>query len=236
MIDQEAQYDGFYCFCTDLLGPADEVIRLNSGRWIVENDFRITKTNLDVRRIYLKRDDRIKAHYLTCFLSLLIYLFLEKKINRGGMHFTTREIGNKTCRFRFGVENSACHEILKHNITNKRVLHDNVYFLFSTTRKSNQVIRCFRVDIEKQYRRQQYINTYSISPKGKCAAMPEETVAFRYLMDKVGNRINSYWSSMKICKRHGYHIADYSIWTAHIDLLKHFGKDIHSPKYIIRMI
>ena len=43
MIDQEAQYDGFYCICTDLLGPADEVIRLNSERWIVENDFRITR-------------------------------------------------------------------------------------------------------------------------------------------------------------------------------------------------
>lgn len=92
MIDQEAQYDGFYCICTDLLGPADEVIRLNSGRWIVENDFRITKTDLDARPVYLKRDDRIKAHFLTCFLSLLIYRYLEKKINRGGMHFTTREI------------------------------------------------------------------------------------------------------------------------------------------------
>ena len=92
MIDQEAQYDGFYCICTDLLGPADEVIRLNSGRWIVENDFRITKTDLDARPVYLKRDDRIKAHFLTCFLSLLIYRYLEKKINRGCMHFTTREI------------------------------------------------------------------------------------------------------------------------------------------------
>lgn len=92
MIDQEAQYDGFYCICTDLFGPADEVIRLNSGRWIVENDFRITKTDLDARPVYLKRDDRIKAHFLTCFLSLLIYRYLEKKTNRGGMHFTTREI------------------------------------------------------------------------------------------------------------------------------------------------
>ena len=92
MIDQEAQYDGFYCICTDLEGSAAEVIKMNSGRWIVENDFRITKTDLDARPVYLKRDDRIKAHFLTCFLALLLYRYLEKKINRGGMHFTTREI------------------------------------------------------------------------------------------------------------------------------------------------
>ena len=92
MIEQEAQYDGFYCICTDLEGPATEVISMNSGRWIVENDFRITKTDMDARPVFLKRDDRIKAHFLTCFLALLIYRHLEKKINRGGMHFTTREI------------------------------------------------------------------------------------------------------------------------------------------------
>lgn len=92
MIEQEARYDGFYCICTDLEGPAAEVIRLNSGRWIVENDFRITKTDLDARPVFLKRDDRIKAHFLTCFLALLIYKYIEKKVNRGGMHFTTREI------------------------------------------------------------------------------------------------------------------------------------------------
>lgn len=92
MIEQEARFDGFYCICTDLAGPAAEIIRLNSGRWVVENDFRITKTDMDARPVYLKRDDRIKAHFLTCFLALLIYKYLEKKINRGGMHFTTREI------------------------------------------------------------------------------------------------------------------------------------------------
>ena len=58
----------------------------------MENDFRITKTDMDARPVYLKRDDRIKAHFLTCFLALLIYRHLEKKVNRGGMHFTTGEI------------------------------------------------------------------------------------------------------------------------------------------------
>lgn len=48
MIDQEARFDGFYCICTDLAGPAAEIIRLNSGRWVVENDFRITKTDTQI--------------------------------------------------------------------------------------------------------------------------------------------------------------------------------------------
>mgnify|MGYP002294532774 CR=1 FL=1 len=92
MIEQEAHFDGFYCICTDLEAPAEEVIRLKSGRWIVENDFRVTKTELEARPVYLKRDDRIKAHFLTCFLALLIYKYLEKKVNRGGMHFSSLEI------------------------------------------------------------------------------------------------------------------------------------------------
>ena len=92
MIEQEARFDGFYCICTDLNATAEEVIRLNGGRWIVENDFRMTKTEMEARPVYLKRDDRIKAHFLTCFLALLIYRYLEKKVNRGGMHFTSGEI------------------------------------------------------------------------------------------------------------------------------------------------
>ena len=92
MIEQEARLDGFYCICTDLEAPAEEVIRLNGGRWIVENDFRVTKTEMEARPVYLKRDDRIRAHFLTCFLALLIYKYLEKKVNRGGRYFTSREI------------------------------------------------------------------------------------------------------------------------------------------------
>ena len=92
MIEQEARFDGFYCICTDLEAPATEVIRMNGGRWTVESDFRVTKTEMEARPVYLKRDDRIRAHFLTCFLSLLIYKYLEKKVNRGGMHFTSREI------------------------------------------------------------------------------------------------------------------------------------------------
>lgn len=92
MIDQEARFDGFYGISTDLEGSASEVIKLNGGRWIIENGFRTMKTDLRARPVFLKRDDRIKAHFLTCFLSLLLYKYLEKKVNRGGQHFTTSEI------------------------------------------------------------------------------------------------------------------------------------------------
>ena len=92
MIDQESRFDGFYGICTDLEGSAPEIIKINGGRWIIENGFRTMKTDLRARPVYLKRDDRIKAHFLTCFLSLLLYKYLEKKVNRGGHHFTTSEI------------------------------------------------------------------------------------------------------------------------------------------------
>jgi transposase len=92
MIDQESRFDGFYAICTDLEDTAPAIIRLNGGRWIIENGFRIMKTDFDARPVYVRRDDRIKAHFLTCFLALLIYKYLEKKVNRGGKHFTTSEI------------------------------------------------------------------------------------------------------------------------------------------------
>ena len=92
MIDQESRFDGFYGICTDLEGSAPEIIKINGGRWIIENGFRTMKTDLRARPVFLKRDDRIKAHFLTCFLSLLLYKYLEKKVNRGGQHFTTSEI------------------------------------------------------------------------------------------------------------------------------------------------
>jgi len=92
MIDQEARFDGFYGICTDLEDDAATIIKTNSGRWIIESCFRITKTEFEARPIFLQRDDRIKAHFLTCFLALLLYKYLEKKVNRGGRRFSSDEI------------------------------------------------------------------------------------------------------------------------------------------------
>ena len=94
MIEQEARFDGFYAICTDLEDNALDIIGINSGRWIIENAFRIMKTEFEARPVFLQRRDRIETHFLTCFLALLLYKNLEKKINRGRNHFTTDEIIN----------------------------------------------------------------------------------------------------------------------------------------------
>ena len=78
-IADEAQYDGFYCVATDLEDDAVQILKVNSRRWEIEESFRIMKTDFRSRPVYLQRDDRIKAHFLTCFLALYIYRILEKK-------------------------------------------------------------------------------------------------------------------------------------------------------------
>ena len=92
MITQEELFDGYYAICTDLEDDAPAIIRANAGRWIIENGFRIMKNEFEARPVYLQRDDRIEAHFLTCFLALLLYKYLEKKLNRGLNHFTPDEI------------------------------------------------------------------------------------------------------------------------------------------------
>ena len=56
---------------------------MNQQRWEIEENFRIMKTEFEARSVYVQRDDRIKAHFLTCYLSLLLYRLLEKKLDGG---------------------------------------------------------------------------------------------------------------------------------------------------------
>jgi transposase len=86
MIDQEARFDGFYAVCTSLEGkdwPAEEVLHRNGFRWKVEDLFRVTKTDLKARPVFLKRDERIKAHFLTCFIALFLTQYLLGRVNLG---------------------------------------------------------------------------------------------------------------------------------------------------------
>ena len=80
-IEQETQFDGYYAVCTTLEDDIKDIIKVNKRRWEIEESFRILKTEFKARPVYLKRDDRIKAHFTTCFLSLLIYRILESKLN-----------------------------------------------------------------------------------------------------------------------------------------------------------
>ena len=89
VIAGEEVFDGFYAVCTNLEDDASAIISVNRRRWEIEECFRIMKSEFKARPVYLSRDDRIKAHFTTCFLALLIYRFLEKKLED---KFTCSEI------------------------------------------------------------------------------------------------------------------------------------------------
>ena len=80
-IREEEMYDGFYAVVTNLEDDPAEVIKINHRRWEIEENFRIMKSEFEARPVYVQRDDRIKAHFLTCYISLLVYRLLEKKLD-----------------------------------------------------------------------------------------------------------------------------------------------------------
>ena len=81
IIKEEEKYDGYYGITTNLNGDISEILAISKNRWEIEESFRILKTDFDSGTIHLSREDRIKAHFLTCFISLLIYRILENKLN-----------------------------------------------------------------------------------------------------------------------------------------------------------
>lgn len=78
---EESKYDGFYAVATNLEDDAESIVKINSRRWEIEESFRIMKSEFDARPVYLSREDRITAHFLTCFLALTVYRYLEKRLN-----------------------------------------------------------------------------------------------------------------------------------------------------------
>ena len=86
---EESMYDGFYAVITNLEGDIREIININKQRWEIEENFRIMKSEFEARPVFVRREDRIKAHFLTCFISLLVYRLLEKKL---GEEFTCSQI------------------------------------------------------------------------------------------------------------------------------------------------
>ena len=89
LIQKEEAFDGFYGVCTNLEDDAAEIIKVNHRRWEIEECFRIMKSEFKARPVHLSNDDRIQAHFATCFISLIIYRLLEKKL---GENFTCHEI------------------------------------------------------------------------------------------------------------------------------------------------
>lgn len=81
MIAREEQYDGFYAVCTNLEDTPESIVKVNKRRWEIEECFRIMKTDFEARPVYVKRQDRILAHFVTCFIALIVYRYLEKKLD-----------------------------------------------------------------------------------------------------------------------------------------------------------
>lgn len=81
VIKEEEKYDGYYGITTNLNAEIQDILKISKNRWEIEESFRILKTDFDSGTVHLSREDRIKAHFLTCFISLLIYRILENKLD-----------------------------------------------------------------------------------------------------------------------------------------------------------
>jgi len=78
VIENEKMYDGFYGISADADNSVETVMTILRNKWEIEESFRILKTDFEARPMYVSRDDRIKAHLLTCYLTLFLYRVLEK--------------------------------------------------------------------------------------------------------------------------------------------------------------
>ena len=90
--EEESKYDGFYAVTTDLDDDPGEIIRINRGRWEIEESFRIMKSDFNGRPVFMSREDRIRAHFLTCYLAFMIFRIIEQKLNKGEVKYTDAEI------------------------------------------------------------------------------------------------------------------------------------------------
>lgn len=124
-IIEESKYDGLYAVCTNLEDDVNTIIKTNHNRWEIEESFRIMKSEFKSRPVYLSRDDRIKAHFVTCFLALLVFRYLEKKLNN---EYTAYEIIDTLKDMNLKLENDGYYSPIytRTNLTDK--LHDEYHF------------------------------------------------------------------------------------------------------------
>ena len=143
IIDEEEKYDGYYALTTNLIGDIKEILKIVKGRWEIEESFRIMKSDFLARPVNLSREDRIKAHFMTCFISLFIYRLLEKKL---GYKYTTSQILNtiknmtvlehKGCGFEPEYERTILtdelHEIFKFNTDYEIITYKKIKKILNT--------------------------------------------------------------------------------------------------------
>lgn len=97
-IKEEERYDGFYAVATNLDDESEKIIKINRRRWEIEECFRIMKHEFSARPVYLRKDVRIEAHFTVCFLALVLFRFLEKKLNN---QFTCDQIVSELRKMKF---------------------------------------------------------------------------------------------------------------------------------------
>ena len=145
-ITEESKYDGLYAVCTNLEDDVNSIIKTNHNRWEIEESFRIMKSEFKSRPVYLSRDDRIKAHFVTCFLALLIFRYLEKKLNN---EYTAYEIIDTLKAMDLKLENTGyyspnytrtnltdkLHEVYNFRTDYEVINEQNLKKIFSTTKR-----------------------------------------------------------------------------------------------------
>ena len=125
VINEEAKYDGLYAVCTNLEDSVQEIIKINQRRWEIEESFRIMKNEFKSRPVYLSRDDRIKAHFTTCFLALTIFRYLEKIL---GEEFTAEKIIDTLRSYNLKDENGLGYSPLYTRNDLIDLLHEKFHF------------------------------------------------------------------------------------------------------------
>ena len=94
-IKQEEQIDGYYAIISSELDEADDsIIEIYQGLWQIEESLKITKSNLDARSVYLTRKDHINAHFLICFIALVIARIVEIRLKN---KYSIEKILNSLC-------------------------------------------------------------------------------------------------------------------------------------------
>lgn len=140
-IHEEEKYDGFYAVATNLDDSAKDILAVAQNRYKIEDCFKIMKTNFDARPVFLRKPERIRAHFLICYTALLIYRLMECKLDDNLTHVTTSNL-IKTLR--------------NMNVVNM----DDMYYksIYSGSQALDALERCFELQLNRKYYRPSDLN------------------------------------------------------------------------------
>lgn len=140
-IHEEEKYDGFYAVATNLDDSAKDILAVAQNRYKIEDCFRIMKTNFDARPVFLRKPERIRAHFLICYTALLIYRLMECKLDDNLTHVTTSNL---------------IKTLQNMNVVNM----DDMYYksIYSGSQALDALERCFELQLNRKYYRPSDLN------------------------------------------------------------------------------